>query len=89
MNMQEIRNHILSITTTEDLRKLNEIIRLRWKQLDTLATFRLNISDKVSFNSKDGLKTGTITKINRTTVRVFTDDKMNWTVSPNLIKIIT
>ena len=84
---------LLNQTTVETIRnanldELNTIIALvrdrqRSIQVEVGSNFR--IGDSVSFNDKRGAKvTGTITKINRKSIKVDTGGYI-WNVSPSLL----
>lgn len=75
--------------TAEDLVALNHRIVERLKFLDTMQAHRdmmaFNIGSRVSFDSRQGRQLGTLTKFNRKTVTIITDNGQRWNISPHLL----
>ncbi|MBI5555555.1 MAG: hypothetical protein HY920_06885 [Elusimicrobia bacterium] len=69
-----------------DLISLNKLIVERLKLIaqakSTQHMARFNIGDRVGFRTHDGKKTGIVTRLNKKTVSIKTDDGADWNVSP-------
>lgn len=80
----------IDMFTVEELEDLNHRVVERLKYLDTLNTqqamMALSIGTQVSFDSsRHGRVFGTVFKLNRKTVSVFTEEGRQWNVSPHLL----
>jgi hypothetical protein len=81
-------NYLMGLDA-DGIKEVNEILRQRWKQLHRVDTTLFNFykGQTVSFNAKaQGVLTGKVIKINRTSVKVETPIGI-WNVSPNLLSI--
>ncbi len=48
-----------------------------------------NEGDRVAFQGTDGrMRKGTVTRLNKKTISVATDDEHHWKVSPSLLRLI-
>ncbi len=76
--------------TYEELVALNRAIVTRLKYLramrDLHSMSNMHLGQRVCFESRMGMVTGTVVKFNQKTVIVHTDDHQNWKVSPNLLR---
>lgn len=74
----------------DELLELNKIICQRIDELQDRETLqalsRLYVGMKVSFNGQAGLTVGIVTKINRKSVIVLTEDRKQYKVSPGLLR---
>ncbi|HEC26754.1 MAG TPA: hypothetical protein ENI67_05015 [Gammaproteobacteria bacterium] len=75
--------------TADELVALNHRIVERLRFLDTLQAHRdmmaFNIGNRVSFDSRQGRQFGILTKYNKKTVTVVTDNGERWNISPHLL----
>ena len=68
-------------------RRIVERLRLLQQVRAHVHMLEYKIGDRVSFQSADGVPiVGTLTKYNRKTVSVITDQGHQWNVSPTLLK---
>ncbi len=92
MNVNEICAAILKMNDIEEVRsmskRLNEVIKARYSELQRHKAYTLGVGMKVEFNDKNGnIVTGKITKINAKTVEVRADvSSMKWRVTPSLLR---
>jgi hypothetical protein len=75
----------------EDLLYLNEMVVERLNLLaqarSTVGLAQFAQGDRVAFTLKDGnVKTGVITRLNKKTASVITDDQQQWKVSPHYLR---
>jgi hypothetical protein len=75
----------------DDLRMLNQLIVERLKLLDqahsTVMLAQFHLGDRVSFTPHGReRKTGIITRLNKKTATLITDDQQQWNVSPHLLQ---
>lgn len=79
----------LTAIRNADMNTLNAIItevKLRQRSIQAEIGGSFQVGDSVYFNDKRGAKvTGTITKVNRKTIKVTTMGG-NWSVSPSLLR---
>ena len=72
--------------TYQELLELNHRVVARLKFLDSMHAhaemMSFNPGARVSFDSPQGRKLGTLVKFNRKTVTVITDDHHQWNVAP-------
>jgi len=75
--------------TVDELIALNHRIVERLKFLNTMQAHHdmmaFNIGSRVSFDTRQGRQLGTLTKFNRKTVTVVTDNGHRWNISPHLL----
>jgi len=70
----------------EEINTIIALVRDRQRSIQTEIGSSFQVGDSVYFNDKRGARvTGTITKINRKTIKVDTNGYM-WSVSPSLLK---
>lgn len=78
--------------TLEQLLDLNALVCRRIDELrarqDLQVLVQLHIGQQVQFEGHHGLIVGTVIKINRKTVIVLSDDKRQWKVPANMIRIV-
>jgi len=78
--------------SADELIALNQRIVERLKFLDTMQAHHdmmaFNIGSQVSFETKQGRQLGTLTKFNRKTVTVVTDNGQRWNISPHLLSMV-
>jgi hypothetical protein len=81
--------HFLNRLSEEDLRLLNRMVverlKLYHKAEDLKEMARFNLIDRVYFEHDRRRITGTVTRLNRRSVTVMTDDGHKWTVAPSLL----
>ena len=77
----------INSASADQLRILNEHIKLRWSALKTIACNAISVNDTVTCTDKNGRTlTGTVVKINRKTVHVRShSDSMVWTVPGSML----
>jgi hypothetical protein len=76
----DVQNWLLGKATTTELKMLQEIIKLKLRT-------QLKVGDPVWFDARTrGIIHGKISKINAKTVKVLTDNGMQWTVDANLLQ---
>jgi len=92
MNNKEIRRieDFIKTLGERELIYLNRLVIERLKLLSqersTTQMMKFNIGEKVSFTTPDGIKkTGIISKINKKTASVDTNDGGYWNVAPGLL----
>lgn len=86
-NLNQIIRDIRAHASIEDIRAIEDAIRVRFDIINRSASYEFRIGDTVRFNSKTrGIITGKISKINRKTIKVTTDSGMIWKVSPTLLE---
>ena len=95
MNDKEIRRieDFIKNLGESELVYLNRLVVERLKllsqQRNTTQMMKFNIGEKVSFLTPDGVKkSGVITKINKKTASIDTQDGGYWNVSPGLLSHI-
>ncbi len=74
-----------------ELEMLQERIHERLKLMDNMRAHQSmmvhNLGDKVCFDAgQRGYQVGTLTKFNRKTVNVVTDDGRQWRISPHILR---
>jgi small-conductance mechanosensitive channel len=69
----------------DDIRRVYSILKDRQSRIQYQTTFKFNAGDRVQFNGKGRMVSGSITKINQKTIKVKADDNVLWTVSPSLL----
>lgn len=88
--MNEIDQIDLHRYTAKELRELNARIIERLKYLSSVKTMKsmskLNLGQRVCFDTDEETITGTLIKLNQKTVIIATDDAMQWKVSPQLVR---
>ena len=84
---QELKTGILSITSIEEWREVQDLMGRMLTHLKSVAIIAFKVNDLVEFHDKKGRSiTGKIVKINSTTIKVDCGSYGKWTCSPNLIK---
>lgn len=86
MTKREIINAIYQVTKQDDLREIQEAVRLHWGTLQSRAATTFAPKDEVSFVSGKTVHFGAVVKVNRKTVSVKTIDGRTWRVSPTLLQ---
>jgi len=72
-----------------DINEIIDMFNAHVSRIRLEATRQFSVGNKVQFNhSKTGeLIVGRITKINRKTIKLSTENRGNWTVSPTMIEL--
>lgn len=84
--MSTVVKSVLAIDNLEDLRKVQNALAIRFKELQSRAAHSFEKGDKVSFKTRSGETiTGTVAKINQKTVTVNTPISQ-WKVSGSLLR---
>jgi len=85
MNKYDVIDYLWSIKTRDEIQEMWKILKQRSRQIEEMKTIDFNIGDKVTFKDKrNKTETGTITKINKRTINVRTED-CNWRITPSLL----
>jgi len=80
--------NLINTASLDDYRVLVSTLKNRYNAINHKHTSILRCGQRVSFETKRGIKVeGIVTKVNRKTVKVMTDDTQFWAVSPLLISI--
>jgi ribosomal protein L35AE/L33A len=84
--MSTVVKSVLAIDNLEDLRKVQNALAIRFKELQARAAHSFSVGQRVSFTTKNGQKiTGHVLKINQKTVSVKTMTS-EWKVSGSLLR---
>jgi len=85
---KEIREYILSTTSMQELKAFNQLIKIRWNQIQEMEAAAFMPGDKVKWTSARYAeeKHGVVTKSNRRTVNVKeTDGTINWKIPASML----
>lgn len=75
-----------SANQTIDFGRIREAYKRAQNRKIAKAAAFFSPGDRVVFNNKRGSRVyGKVTKVNAKTLKVFSDDNVNWTVSPGLV----
>tara|TARA_R110000737_G_scaffold352309_1_gene397776 strand:+ start:2267 stop:2605 length:339 start_codon:yes stop_codon:yes gene_type:complete len=87
MNIQELCRQIVSnVHSREDLDAIYRAAKVVGDRTAYVATTKFLLGDKVFFHSKTrGLIKGHVTKINKKTIKVTSNEGVMWTVHPELL----
>ena len=90
MSLGIIAEQISDMTTTDQLRSVQNLIASRWAYLEALEQTKFCIGDRVQFisHTTGNLITGTVIKLLKKNIRVITSEYGTWTVSPTLLKLV-
>ena len=88
-NINEIVSFISSCSD-EDRKTIVDALNIQRRVANEQATKKLYLGARVSFTSSKGrgIIEGTVTKINKKTVKLDCEEHGRWTVSPNLLTLI-
>ena len=88
-NINEIVSFITSCND-EDRKTIVDALNIQRRVANEQATKKLYLGARVSFTSSKGrgIIEGTVTKINKKTVKLDCEEHGRWTVSPNLLTLI-
>jgi hypothetical protein len=85
----EVRDWIKSANRT-DLDQLMDLMKLRWNQINAEVGMTFAVGDAVEFDAKHkGTIRGTFMGIKRKNAVILTDEKVQWTVPPGLLRKVT
>lgn len=86
----QIRTALLTQSfTMSDLTGINDSLRLAYKRAQNSIACEFNPGDRVTFTARGGrLIEGKVIRRNTKTIQVFSDDNVNWKVSPSLLRKI-
>ena len=77
----------ISTASSEELDRIGELMRKRRGHIQEISAMSRRVGDRVRFDANTrGIVLGEITKINRKTVKVMSDEGVLWTVSPSLLE---
>ena len=84
---------VYTLTDPDDLRSVNELVRVRFKEIQRREVFNWKLGDKVEFDAgpRRGTFFGQIVKINRAKIKVRVPQGAKglpqvWNVSPSLLR---
>ena len=91
--MSKINSYIAlineNVKTPEDYKAFTQALRHKYADLLLNTAFNFRYNDRVKFKGKRGeLITGNVIKVNAKTVKVLTDSKVTWVVTPTLLSKI-
>ena len=88
-NINELVSFITSCND-EDRKTIVDALNIQRRVANEQATKKLYLGARVSFTSSKGrgIIEGTVTKINKKTVKLDCEEHGRWTVSPNLLTLI-
>lgn len=84
IDKQQIKEYIFTIKDRREIKELWALLKQRAKQIEEKITIKFNVGDKVEFYARGSTIIGTITQINRATIKVKTDTTI-WRVTPSLL----
>lgn len=85
----EVREWVRAADRTE-LDQLMDLLRLRWTQINVEVGMSFSVGDIVEFDVKNrGIIRGSFLGIKRKNAVVLSDEKVQWTVSPGLLRKVT
>lgn len=83
----EVFDFIRTQSNLNDLKAISLSVKNRWSRLQFLKAREFYYRDRVSFYTKDNRKIlGRVTKMNKKTITVITDDGFTWRVAPTLLE---
>ena len=86
VSLAEISQAIAKMTR-EDILKVGEMTKLRWKYLESVEKLAFSVGDMVEFEDRYGETIqGTILKLLTKNIRLHTTEGATWTVSPGLLR---
>jgi len=88
--IKDITDEIYRVETIEELKKIDAVVKARWKELENDLARAFRKDDKVSWISRSRKYqamtiTGKVTRVNVTSVSVIATNGVHWTVSPQLL----
>ena len=88
-NINEIVSFIAKCSN-EERKQIVDALNIQRRVANEQATKKLYLGARVSFTSSKGrgIIEGTVTKINKKTVKLDCEEHGRWTVSPNLLTLI-
>ena len=82
--LDEVLFYVDNQADLQDLKVIVQHITARRTQIASNDKLKFTVGEQVGFNAKGRVKHGTITKINRKYIKVFTTDRVMWDVFPSL-----
>lgn len=82
---ETLRKEILAITTIEEWKEATELMGRLLTHLKLVAATKFHIGDKVFFIHNGEKILGTVKKVNSVTIKVVTEKRGQWRVSPTLL----
>ncbi len=82
----EIHRHIMCLATQDDLKKVQESIKMRRKDLSRETISELSVGDNVLIDNKGRVERGVLKKINRTRAVIDIENQGSYNVPFSMIR---